>query len=176
MLGRSEDARAMWKARALRALMTAVLGGCALCPACASEPDTIRLLEEPDSGSGQSRCTGDSDCTADYPRCEPNEHRCVECLSASECASGTSCSTTTHTCQTRCATMADCAGIDRRICSGDGSCVECASDYDCAGTATPRCDLRGGTCVECLIATDCNPRPCFDDCLTCVSNKCVWRT
>lgn len=144
---------------------------------CATEPDTIRLLDVSDAGSGRSSCRDDTQCAADRPRCEPNEHQCVECLSATECPMGMSCSSTTHSCQDRCASGADCAGLDRRVCNGDGACVQCASDDDCAAsTATPHCDQLSGTCVECLVPTDCDPRPCFDDCLTCVSNKCVWRT
>jgi hypothetical protein len=160
-----------------RAFVSAVLASLSTCCACATESDTIRLLEMTDGGSGSKGCRTDAECSGDHPRCEPNEHRCVECLSAVECAQGMSCSSTMHTCQSHCTANADCAGLDQQVCNSEGACVQCASDYDCAGTnGTPRCNLLGGVCVECVLTSDCNPRPCFDDCLTCSSNKCIWKT
>lgn len=146
-----------------------------LAPACASEPDTIRLLEKPDAGSEQAGCRSDDQCTADHPHCDVNDHRCVDCLTSAECAMGLVCSITTHTCEDHCASSAECAGLSGPVCNSQGACVQCASDDDCSGT-TPRCDVRDGVCVQCLTAGDCNPRPCFDDCFTCLNNTCTWRT
>lgn len=176
MSGRSEPAVTPAKARAGHAFLTAVLVALSTCYACAAEPDTIRLLEKSQTDSGPPGCDSDADCSANHPRCEPNERRCVDCLLASECAQGMACSSTTHTCESSCATSADCAGLDQKVCNADGACVQCARDEDCGGTATPRCNLQGGVCVECVLASDCNPRPCFDDCYTCSANKCVWKT
>jgi hypothetical protein len=176
MSARSEGAAGASAARALRASLTAVLASASTFFACATEPDTIRLLEMSDAGAAPSGCQSDADCSADKPRCETSAHRCVECLLATECAQGMSCSSTSHTCESSCASNADCDGLDQKVCNSNGACVQCASDEDCAGTQKPRCDTQGGVCVQCLTQTDCNPRTCFDDCLTCLNNSCVWKT
>jgi hypothetical protein len=177
MSGRSEPALIAPRARALRAFAVAVLGASSTCFACAAEPDTIRLLEKSQVDAGPPGCKSDADCSTERPHCEPNERRCVECLSAAECAQGMACSSTTHTCESNCTSNADCAGIDQKVCNADGACVECSTDDDCAATpATSHCNPQGGVCVQCLTTPDCNPRPCFDDCFTCSANVCVWRT
>ena len=172
---RSEAAGAP-AALARRAFVTAVLATLWTCGACTAGPNTIRLLDKHEADAGTPSCHVDADCSGDRPRCDPDEGRCVECFLASECAQGMSCSSTMHTCESHCATSEDCAGLDEKVCNVDGACVECASDSDCAGNSqTPRCNLQAGICVQCVLTTDCNPRTCFDDCLTCSANKCVWR-
>jgi hypothetical protein len=173
MSGRSDAAAIASGERVRRAFATAVLASLSACVACSTGTDTIRLLEKPDAGPRVPSCQSDADCHGDNPRCEPDEHRCVECVSAAECAQGMACSSTMYTCEANCTTNADCNGLDQKVCNADGACVQCASDNDCAGTATLRCNTQGGVCVQCLTQADCSPRACFDDCLTCANNKCI---
>ena len=162
------------KRRALGAVLAAALSGCVFTAGCESDPNTIRLLDSPDGGTG---CGQDSDCNPNLPYCDVPTHRCVECLSAAACSAGLSCSTATHSCTTHCASADDCAGIERTLCGATGTCVQCESDTDCTDTPQlPRCNVQAGVCVECTTNTDCSPALCFDDCLKCSSFKCVWRT
>ncbi|HEX4336360.1 MAG TPA: hypothetical protein VH062_10635 [Polyangiaceae bacterium] len=166
------------------ALSVAVAGALsALFAGCASEPDTIRLLDQPDSGgsggspgSGHSTCRDDSDCDRDTPHCNPDLRSCVECQSTLECAEGLVCSQATHSCSPTCASSDECAGLEHPICSA-GVCSDCTDDRDCAATpGKPRCNTRQGVCVECVEQSDCGPSPCRDDCFVCDDSRCQYRT
>jgi hypothetical protein len=171
LFGRASPARLLSLAL-LAAPASGVLGA-----GCASEPETIRLLDVGDGGSDHSTCRTNDDCDRNAPYCASGEQRCVECLSAADCASGSSCSAMTHTCSSRCTSADDCAGIDRPVCAPSGQCVQCASDTSCEGKPdTPRCNLQSGACVQCVTQTDCGPATCFDDCKVCLGSQCVWRT
>jgi hypothetical protein len=177
MRPRAELAAPGWKRARSFALVVTTGALLSLLLGCASEPDTLRLLDQPDSGTGNSTCRKDADCDRNLPYCDLDEHRCVECSSASQCASGLSCSQATHSCSSRCLSSDDCDGIDRQICGASGACVQCEADLDCTGSpATPHCNQQSGLCVECVTQVDCGPTSCFDDCRTCVDSKCVWRT
>jgi hypothetical protein len=81
------------------------------------------------------------------------------------------------------------------LCETDGGCRQCLTDADCSG-ATPRCELVGHTCVECLPgggacpagqyctdalhceqgcerATDCNSQRCLPthECFECLTDS-----
>jgi hypothetical protein len=168
--------------RALRAAAVVALGAHAtIFSACSTEANTITLLNDADGGKKPepepTSCSGDGDCTGSLPSCSPAEHRCVECLSATQCPTGYRCAAETRTCEPPCKSRNECSGIDRPICSATGVCVQCESDGDCGTTpTTPHCNLRNGLCVQCLVQADCGRAVCFDDCYACMNNACVWRT
>jgi hypothetical protein len=170
--------------RAMRAALVLVLGALSVSvPACSTEPNTIALLGEPvgepDAGKKPepTTCSVDQDCSTSHPFCSQGDHRCVECLSATQCPQGYRCAGETHTCEPPCKSPSDCAGIDRQFCSATGVCVQCEADGDCDGMPlTPHCNLRNGLCVRCLVQSDCGLPICIDDCFACMNNACVWRT
>jgi len=150
-------------------------------PACSSESNTITLLAESDGGKKPepepTGCSGDADCTGSLPFCNLGEHKCVECLSPTQCPDEHRCVAETHTCEPPCMSRNDCAGIDRPVCSPTGVCVQCEADPDCESMPlTPHCNIRNGLCVGCLVQADCGQAVCIDDCLACVNNACVRRT
>ncbi len=100
----------------------------------------------------EPECTKDSDCGAKQI-CQNQSCVAVECKVASDCASGKTCNTSTHKCETtpvtdECANDSDCGA--KQICQNK-SCVavECKVASDCASgktcnTSTHKCEATSG--------------------------------
>jgi len=77
-------------------------------------------------------CISSDQCALPYPYCQPSLGRCVECISARNCA-----------------------GTERRYCdTRTFECATCLGDTQCTKIA-PYCALALGDCVECLSADNC---------------------
>lgn len=109
---------------------------------------------------------------------------CDHCLDNAHCMNPTPLCDPSNVCAA-CAADPDCAGnASGELCALEGavagSCVRCtASDESaCAGT-TPVCDDRSGSCVACVLDTDCTdpaaPRcdPAAHACVACLGAECV---
>jgi hypothetical protein len=136
-------------------------------------------------------CVVDADCsTARLSRCDPERHRCVACLAASDCALGFTCDELANRCLRVCAEEEACPatahGCDERrgvcyqcdedrecsasplgpYCAADGSgCVACRGDADCA---EQHCDQLTGRCVDCRDGRDCPSSLCEPTTRTCL--------
>jgi hypothetical protein len=133
-------------------------GGAA--PACgvlAECPAGLRCVDEL-----CSQCVSDGDCAAyGSSRCEPSRHRCVSCLSSSDCALGFACDALANHCLPICHEDEDCPagahGCDERR----AVCYQCDEDRECANAqAGHLCATDGSGCVECRKETDCPNRHC----------------
>lgn len=90
----------------------------------AEDPATCGYLDA--SIDARPMCNADPDCLAAAPRCEPQSHFCVECLTNTDCTSSTRpfCDPDNYTCQ-GCVTHSDCpsgACLPTGIC-GEGTQV-----------------------------------------------------
>ena len=80
------------------------------------------------------------------------------------------------------AAAVDCGGAECASSGGGGNAPEsrraCLTDEDCPNPATPVCDAASGSCVPCLLDSDCAPeRPfCRQTSPTSASNVCVQCT
>ncbi|MDF1564614.1 MAG: hypothetical protein P1V51_16335 [Deltaproteobacteria bacterium] len=116
--------------------------------------------------------TQSTDCTLSArPYCHPTTRQCVECTEGGQCPGGMVCNPE-GTC-VECLTDTHCPM--GRVCDpGPSTCVSgCASSANCPPADAldqTVCDPNAGpfgACVECMIATDCNPG------YKCTANACV---
>jgi hypothetical protein len=127
-------------------------------------------------------CETSLQCPVDQV-CDATTSRCVECVTASDCADGETCVANVCEEKTACQGPSDCA--PELVCNTtSGSCVECVTGDDCdSGSCmndtcvTPPdcndedtcaasgqvCDESTGECVECLTKEDCGAGEDCDD-------------
>lgn len=107
------------------------------------EATNARCQVEQSAGDARFTCGGcidDRDCFAKPglgPLCRPNDGRCVDCLSDSDCADDPAASN----------------------CSEDGACIACVSDVDCSFLQGTLACLSAVGCVECTETSDCSSNP-----------------
>jgi hypothetical protein len=82
-------------------------------------------------------CTSDTDCQGE--KCDLASHRCQACVVATDCAQGETCSG--GDCQPSCTTDQQCMGGRGGGGGGGGDPMFCATDL--------------GTCVECVVNSQC---------------------
>jgi hypothetical protein len=139
-------------------------------------------------GGSCVECTGDAQCGA--RRCDTNTgsqtfHRCVECMSASDCptsddshpstcnaehqclngcddSSGLSCPKAGFTCQSSGGGVSQCVDcLASTECAAPlrvclhNVCVQCTVNADCTAAGATVCDQVSGRCVQCADSTDC---------------------
>jgi Right handed beta helix region len=68
----------------------------------------------------------------------------------------------------RCTTAADCPAALPACNPVSFTCERCDGDPACAGTSAARCDLDSGTCVECLVSSDCASEVCDEAARACL--------
>ena len=73
----------------------------------------------------------------------------------------------------RCTTAADCPAALPACNPATFTCERCDDDPACAGTSTPRCDRSSGTCVECLVSSDCPSEVCDEATRACLDPAAI---
>ncbi|MBK7864688.1 MAG: hypothetical protein IPJ65_40030 [Archangiaceae bacterium] len=102
------------------------------------------------------QCLSAGDCAAPRPACDPSG-RCVECNLATDC-SGTNpgCDAVTHRCGRACQGSIDCTAPGDEGCGAAMLCRRCDDNSECSSSdAGRKCDTRLGRCVECSRNLDC---------------------
>lgn len=132
----------------VRGVCPAIAGSCAVVDPCTCAPTDAR---------DPALCGG--------LLCDPVTGNCVECLEATDCASGQVCHPTRHAC-VECVENGDCSA---GVCDPSSfTCVECYDATHCSDAGRPICDPATRTCVACLGNTDCPATAGF-----CASGVCV---
>ena len=171
---------------------------CSSCPVCQTDSDCNMACSvthyDPNCGKYQCiggqcvppECQNDSDCP-DTERCTQNRcepvpcpdgvvigHKCVQCGQDSDCGSGQSCDTSTHTCSPRCqyACCADSDCLPGQTCDAATHACKCqfgcCADSDCKTDQSCNSETHACQCkFECCSDTDCPANQ------TCVDNRCT---
>ncbi len=153
------------------------------------------LLAGCQCGRAAGTCSTKDDCTfKEQPICNPTTHECVACIDDTQCPVGFICGDA-DTCVPGCRSDHDRCSLGLYCDQGKG-CVACVTDGQCGtgrvcknsgcvdgcSTANPSCpqglvcDTNSGTCVACVLGTDCtNPQlpvcnPASHSCVECLAN------
>ncbi|MFO0630999.1 MAG: hypothetical protein U0325_35970 [Polyangiales bacterium] len=105
-------------------------------------------------GTCSAACVGDDDCADSDrgPLCDTATGACVRCRTRGDCPGSSSyCNVAANRCDLGCGADADCAG---------------RSSF---GTPTPRCDVAGHTCEECVTDAHCGAGRVCDRLQRCVA-------
>ena len=140
--------------------------------------DAVAEVREAEAGAMEEAstmtegCLSSTDCTSpDYPRCEPTQHLCVQCIGATgDCANQREsvCNRVTDRCELPCASNGDCTAPD--VCDlTQGACADCLQNSQCPSSA-PYCISE--ECVECTTNSDCtNGEVCWHQrCVACITS------
>lgn len=133
-------------------------------------------LETRDASDAAAGCSADNECAAPRAHCLRAEQRCVDCLTATHCASGQTCASNRCVVPASCTSSRSCPG---QVCDTARSiCVDCLTDDDCSSGLLCRsnscvarppscrssrecssmglvCDTRRNECVDCVADADC---------------------
>jgi hypothetical protein len=96
-------------------------------------------------------------CSRSTPVCDANADKCVECLGATDCKSGSKavCSPT-NVC-VECLLSTDCEDATKPVCNpAITACVGCLANTDCKTATAAHCDTAINSCTPCQVDADCS--------------------
>lgn len=155
-----------------------------------TDSEVVEIHDASDTAVG---CSADNECASPHAYCLRSERRCVDCLTATHCASGQTCASNRCVVPMACTSSRSCPG---QVCDTARSiCVDCLTDDDCSSGLICRsnscvarppscrssrecssmglvCDTRRNECVDCVADADC---PMGNYCTaadTCVRQAC----